>query len=717
LQHNRFVKHLEKMSVQNDRLTQITRSAWPQSDTVAVEQQLEAKRTVLLFLLVLFPALATLVWLIVVTDIAVIVSSWWLVLLLFALCELFALLRLANLFDGHRAFVGGSHGRFVTWSAVLIVGPTVLWLDILTLLLLTVVQRRTLPIRSFARASRRWAFVNRLLIVLLRDTLPGLLAFTLYRRWGGVLPFSFQELATAWSALVVMLVHMGLTLLPMAVIAVVNDYGRLQSLFNRGQRLLKFGIAVLLFYILQEPFSLLAAGIFQQSGAWIFIAFWGVVYLLSLAVHMLNKTAVRSKQHAKKLYQLERLAQANLREPAEDTDLPRLLQQYVPDIFSDGWIEIRLLPDTILFAQGNGWVPLPNESWVALLTRRDAAWIVPGLPEAIEMAYGSQALIIPVYRNKEDVMGGIYLMRPIEEDIREWETIGQSLAAQIASSLLRVQQFNDALTTQAEAYKKEIYTQVYQAEVYAQVLKYEKVTQELASASQIQNTFLPSELPHIAGWQIAVTLEPAREMSGDFYDIIPLPNGRLGLLIADVADKGLGSALYMALSRTLIRTFATVYDTAPEKVLQAANQRVLADTSSDLFVTVFYAILESETGLLTYCNAGHNPPFLYAANGGEVQNLTRTAIPIGILAETAWEQGTVQIEPGDLLVMYTDGITEAEDEDEDFFGEARLKAIAKANMGRSAEIVESKVVTAVFDFVGDAPQFDDITLMILAREL
>ncbi|MCP4419605.1 MAG: PP2C family protein-serine/threonine phosphatase [Chloroflexi bacterium] len=698
-------------------LTQIIQKSWSQFDTVAVEEQLRAKRTVLLFLLFLLPALATLVWLVVVTDISVFVSSRWLLLAIFALCELFALLKLANLFDGHKAFVGGSHGRFLTWSAVLIVGPTALWLDILTLILLAIIRRRTLPVRIFTRVGRRWAFVNRLLIILLRDTLPGLLAFTLYRRWGGALPLSFQGLATVLPALYVMGIRIGLTLLPMAVIFGVNDYGRSSSsLLNRGQRLLKFGIAVILFYILQEPFSLLAAGLFQQSSGWTIIAFWGVVYLLSLAAHLLNKTAVHSKHRAKKLYQLEQLAQAILREPAENTNLPNLLQQHVPDIFSDGWIEIRLLPDTVLFAQGNGWIPLANERWVSLLTRRDAAWLVPGLAEAIEMEYGSQALVIPIYRNKEDVAGGIYLMRPIEEDVREWEAFGRSLASQIASGLLRVKQFNDALTSQADAYKKEIYTQAYQAEVYAQALKYEKVTQELASASQIQTTFLPPKLPDIVGWQIAVTLEPAREMSGDFYDIIPLPNGRLGLVIADVADKGMGSALYMALSRTLIRTFATEYDTAPEKVLRAANQRVLADTSSDLFVTVFYAILESETGVLTYCNAGHNPPFLHSANGGGVKNLTRTAIPIGILDETPWEQGTIQIEPGDLLVMYTDGITEAEDEDEDFFGEDRLKAVAKANMSRSAEIIESKVVTAVFDFVGNAPQFDDITLMILARK-
>ncbi len=697
-------------------LTQIFQKLYPQAERDAVAHQLKAKRAILLFVLLLLPALATLIWLVAVTDVTVFVSSWWVMLLLLALCELFALLNLTDLFDGHQTFAGGSHGRFITWSAVLILGPTALWLDLFALLLLTTLRQRRLPRRGLALANERWALINRLLIVFVRDTLTGLLAFALYRRWGGLLPLSFQDSATVLPALYAMLVRIGLIILLMAVVYAVNGYGRSHSLFEQGQRLVKFVTAVSLFYILQEPFSLLAAGLFQQSGAWLFFAFWFTVYLLSLIAHFLNKTAINAKQRAADLYQLEHLAQAILREPAENTDLPHLLNHYVPAIFTDGWIEIRVLPDTILFAQGEGWTPLANENWVSLLTKQDASWVVPGLPEAMEYGFGPNALIIPIRNNDLESVGGIYLMRPVAEDVREWEFIGESLASQVASGLLRVTQFDDALTRQAEAYKKEIYAQAYQAEVYAQALEYEKVAQELATASQVQNTLLPPGSPIIEGWQIAVTLEPAREMSGDFYDIIPLPNGRLGLVIADVADKGMGAALYMALSRTLIRTFATDYDTAPEKVLRAVNQRVLADTSSDLFVTVFYAILELETGALTYCNAGHNPPFLHSDNGDGIRKLTRTAIPVGILDETTWEQGTIQIQPGDLLVLYTDGITEAEDEEADFFGEARLQAVSQANLGRSVEIIESKVITAVLDFVGDAPQFDDITLMILARD-
>jgi sigma-B regulation protein RsbU (phosphoserine phosphatase) len=228
---------------------------------------------------------------------------------------------------------------------------------------------------------------------------------------------------------------------------------------------------------------------------------------------------------------------------------------------------------------------------------------------------------------------------------------------------------------------------------------------------------LPRDLPDVPGWQLAVTLEPARETSGDFYDFIPLSNGRLGIVVADVADKGVGAALYMALSRTLIRTFAQEHSAEPEKTLAAANQRILTDTGSDLFVTVFYAILDPQTGVLTYCNAGHNPPFLLQSqNGHEACWLSRTALPLGLFEDLEWAQTAVEIMPGDVLVLYTDGVTEAQDEAADFFGEERLKAVARANLGRSAEIIESKMIAAVYDFVGDEPQFDDITLMIVFRE-
>jgi sigma-B regulation protein RsbU (phosphoserine phosphatase) len=240
--------------------------------------------------------------------------------------------------------------------------------------------------------------------------------------------------------------------------------------------------------------------------------------------------------------------------------------------------------------------------------------------------------------------------------------------------------------------------------------------EELALAGQIQASFLPDDLPQVPGWQLTATLRPARETSGDFYDLIPLSNGQLGIVVADVADKGAGAALYMAFSWTLIRTYAAEYPTQPELVLGVANRRIMMDTHTSMFVTVFYGILDPVVGTFTYCNAGHAPPYLISAQSGDsIQTLRRTGLPLGILEDAAWEQGTVQFAPGDALVLYTDGITDAEDGERAFFGQERLLEVAEANRGQSAQDVQAALLAEVHKFVGDVPQFDDIALMVVVR--
>ncbi len=249
------------------------------------------------------------------------------------------------------------------------------------------------------------------------------------------------------------------------------------------------------------------------------------------------------------------------------------------------------------------------------------------------------------------------------------------------------------------------------------IAEHQTVAQELALAGEIQASFLPDALPNIAGWQLAATLEPARETSGDFYDLIPLSNGRFGLVIADVVNKGMGAALYMALCRTLIRTYAVEHDTQPDLVFKAANRRILLDTHTKLFVTVFYGVLEPTTGLLTYCNAGHNPPYLLTdQNKGPVQALRRTGMPLGIFNEVTWEQKSVQLAPGDVLVLYTDGIPEAQNRKEAFFGDERLQELIQSNQGRSAQEIQAALLAEVREFRGGASQDDDITLMVVIRE-
>jgi serine phosphatase RsbU (regulator of sigma subunit) len=187
-------------------------------------------------------------------------------------------------------------------------------------------------------------------------------------------------------------------------------------------------------------------------------------------------------------------------------------------------------------------------------------------------------------------------------------------------------------------------------------------------------------------------------------------------LVADVAGKGMGAALYMAVSRTLLRTYAIEFHSQPDLAFRAANRRMLMDTQADLFVTAFLGVLDPRTGSLTYCNAGHNPPYLLSAQGrGGVRGLSRTGLPLGVSEHMGWEQKKVQIAPGDLLVLYTDGIIDAETSEGVFFGQERLLTAARAHLRRTAQEIRDALLVAVRGFMGDMPQFDDIALIIAVR--
>jgi sigma-B regulation protein RsbU (phosphoserine phosphatase) len=245
-----------------------------------------------------------------------------------------------------------------------------------------------------------------------------------------------------------------------------------------------------------------------------------------------------------------------------------------------------------------------------------------------------------------------------------------------------------------------------------------RLERELALAGSVQASFLPKRPPKVSGWQFSMMLRPARETSGDFYDIARLPDGRVAILIADVVDKGAGAALYMALSCTLLRTFAREQSDDPAGVLGSVNRRLLTDTDASEFVTVFYAVLNPATGTLVYGNAGHHPPFLVRyGDDRRLERLSRTGIPLGLFEDQSWEQGGATLGPGDTLVLYTDGVTDAQDARGVLFGEERFLASLRTNAGRSAGDIRSAILTDLDGFVGDAPQQDDIGLVIVVRDV
>ena len=148
-----------------------------------------------------------------------------------------------------------------------------------------------------------------------------------------------------------------------------------------------------------------------------------------------------------------------------------------------------------------------------------------------------------------------------------------------------------------------------------------------------------------------------------------------------------------------------------------ANRRITLDTHEGLFITLFYGVLDPTKGTMVYCNAGHNPPFLLHAGGDtEVQALTRTGIPLGIVEETTWEQREIQLSPGDVLLFYTDGVTDAQNRQQQFFGEERLLASAQSGSGGTAQEIHDAIQTDAQEFVSGAPQFDDFSLVVLVRE-
>ncbi len=241
--------------------------------------------------------------------------------------------------------------------------------------------------------------------------------------------------------------------------------------------------------------------------------------------------------------------------------------------------------------------------------------------------------------------------------------------------------------------------------------------QELTLAGRVQASLLPEFPPEIPGWQIAATWKPARETSGDFYDFVSLPNGRVGIVVADVVDKGMGAALLMALSRTLIRTYATEFPNHPEHLLQVTNQRILTDIDAGLFVTLFYGVLDPSTGNLTYSNAGHPHPYLITP--GETPSITAlsgSGMPLGVSEEAEWQPGSVNISPGAMLLLYTDGVLEAQNQRGEFLGEEGMQGIIQSQMGHSAQAVQDALLSGVNAFTGPEPQVDDITLMVLIRD-
>jgi phosphoserine phosphatase RsbU/P len=223
---------------------------------------------------------------------------------------------------------------------------------------------------------------------------------------------------------------------------------------------------------------------------------------------------------------------------------------------------------------------------------------------------------------------------------------------------------------------------------------------------------LPESAPKVEGAEMAAVNVPALEVGGDFYDFIPVGLNKWGLVIADVSGKGVPAALFMALSRTLVRAYAVGNPTVSEAILRT-NNLIADDARNSMFVTLFYGVLDTKNRTLTYVSAGHNPPLMLQGHGGDTIMLKAKGVALGIMPDIELEEKEIHLEKGDMVTLYTDGVTEAINKKNEQFGPERLITVVTSNQNLSAAEIIKKVEQEVTEFSQGQPQFDDITLLIL----
>jgi len=302
-----------------------------------------------------------------------------------------------------------------------------------------------------------------------------------------------------------------------------------------------------------------------------------------------------------------------------------------------------------------------------------------------------RAIIVSAYGDMENIRTAMnrgafdFVTKPVDfEDLQI--TIDRTLA--------HIEQWRDALSTRD---------------------KLVALQNELDVASKMQQSILPTVFPSGDSYKTFGTMEPARNVGGDFFDLIRLEDGRVGLAIADVSDKGVPAALFMMSSRTLLKGSAIGME-QPGHVLTEVNNLLNEDDTTGMFVTMLYAVYDPETSVLTYASGGHDAPIVVHADGSsELKELTG-GIALGVLGGFEYRQESFELAPGDTVCLYTDGVTEATNEQGELMGVEGIQALFAESPPGDAEQSCMAMLARVLEFTGEAPQHDDITCLTLRRE-
>jgi serine phosphatase RsbU (regulator of sigma subunit) len=312
------------------------------------------------------------------------------------------------------------------------------------------------------------------------------------------------------------------------------------------------------------------------------------------------------------------------------------------------------------------------------------------LPAPLAEAFGTETVLIWPLSARGDLLGALLVVQT--EALGRRLSILNGIAHQLALAM------ENALLTREVALQ-------------------ERMEREMEVGRDIQASFLPEACPYVPGWEVCALWRAARQVGGDFYDFFPLRaeggGERWGVVIADVADKGVPAALFMALSRTILRSIA-IGRVSPAATLERVNELILSDARTDLFVTVFYAVWEPETSRLRYAVGGHNPP-IWVSQDGRARPLRGRGIALGVLEDAHYLEHEIHMAPGDVLFMYTDGITDAINAEEKEFGMPRvIEALLNSRSGTAAEIV-AEVESGIRAHVAGVEAFDDMTMVVLKR--
>jgi serine phosphatase RsbU (regulator of sigma subunit) len=309
------------------------------------------------------------------------------------------------------------------------------------------------------------------------------------------------------------------------------------------------------------------------------------------------------------------------------------------------------------------------------------------------------------------LLSSFWLTRPIRRVVKGMETVG---SGELEHKLGRFSEtefdrMSGIFNKMTDSLKRMM------LELAETVRENERVRRELEIATEIQQSIFPEHPPEIEGLEIEAKSVPAKEVGGDYYDFLSVPSrDQIGFIIADASGKGLPGTLYMTRSRSVFRVISSE-DAHPGETLSRSNSYIAADASSGkgMFITVLYLLYDKKKKQMTCANAGHYSPLWFKAKEKVFAEITTSGVPVGILSEQTYQEETIQLASQDLLVMYTDGVTEAKAGDGSMFGIERLKRVIEQNSSLSAHDLFVKIQTGIKEFIGQAPPFDDLTLIVV----